>query len=558
MMLYGFTNVPVEWELRAGKAHADISVTVEVDAIVQGPDGRVWTVPAFWAGDDRFRVRFAGPAPGHYTLRSVCSAADDSGLHGRQTEAEIVPYIGTSPLYQHGRLCVTQNGRTFEHADGTPFLWLADTWWMGLTTRLDWPHGFRHLATDRARKGFNTIQIVAGPLPDFDATIATWDRQQANEAGWPWTERAGRDTAAPPTPQDFHRLNPAFYDLADLRVACLVEMGLMPCIVGMWGYYFHFIGLANAKRHWRNLVARYGAYPVTWCICGETTMPNYGTAPEEREAVAAEQKRGWSEVGAYVDKIDPFANLLSTHPSHLLSARQAVEDESVLDFSMLQTGHSAHVSYPASLRCMTESYAASPTMPVLNSEVNYEGIMGGSWHEVQRFLFWTSMLGGACGHTYGAQGMWAMSSRDEPFRGTTFDWGEGYWQDVMHYPGSKHVGLGAEFLRRYPWQRFVPRAESLPEGRPYAHAAGIPCVVAIYYFPVAYTDRALAGMSGHPISIRPDEHFEASWFNPRSGALTHIGHVEPDAAGKWLPPLPSREDWVLLLEAPSGKGQESP
>jgi len=552
-MLYGATNVPVEWELHAGQVHGDVFAQVEVDVIVERPDGQAWTVPAFWAGDDRFRVRFAGPVPGRYTLRSVCSDATDSGLHDQQAMAEIQPYTGTSPLYRHGRLRVAQSSRTFEHTDGTPFLWLGDTWWMGLTTRLDWPHGFRCLAADRVRKGFNAIQIVAGPLPDFDATIATWNRQQTNEAGWPWMEHPGRNTAEPPTPEDFVSINPAFYDLADLRISCLVEMGLMPCMVGMWGYYLPFMGVANAKRHWRNLVARYGAYPVTWCICGETTMPNYGTKPDVRETVAAEQKRGWSDVAAYVDEIDPFANLLSTHPSHLLSARQAVADESVLDFSMLQTGHSAHVSYPASLRCMAESYATAPVMPFLNSEVNYEGIMGGNWHEVQRFLFWTNMLGGACGHTYGAQGMWAMSSRNEPFRGTTFDWGEGFWQDVMHYPGSTHLGLGAEFLRRYPWQRFVPRIESLPEGRLYAHAAGIPGEIALYYFPVAYTDRAFAGMSGQPISIHPDEHFEAAWFNPRSGDVTPIGHVTPDAAGKWLPPLPSREDWVLVLEATTGK-----
>ena len=44
-----------------------------------GPDGATWTVPAFWAGDDRFKVRFAGPVEGRYQLRSRCSDPADAG-----------------------------------------------------------------------------------------------------------------------------------------------------------------------------------------------------------------------------------------------------------------------------------------------------------------------------------------------------------------------------------------------------------------------------------------------------------------------------------------------
>jgi hypothetical protein len=550
-LISGETNVPVEIELRA-QVRREASADLDVEVAVSGPDGTRWRIPAFRAGERTFRARFAAPMPGQYSWRCVCSGAD-ADLAGQEGRLEVRPYTGANPLFRHGRLRVAASGRSFEHADGTPFLWLGDTWWMGLTTRLDWPQGFRTLAEDRARKGFSAIQIVAGPLPDFDADTHTWTRQQANEAGWSWLERPGRDPLAPPTPQDFMDINPAFYDLADLRVACLIEAGLMPCLVGMWGYYLPYLGLDKVKRHWRNLVARYAAYPVTWCLCGETTMANYGCRePEARARRAEEQKAGWSAVAAYLRSLDPFHNLISTHPSCPKSSRDEVTDCSLLDFDMLQTGHSAHESYRNTLRLVTESRRTDPPRPFFNSEVNYEGIMGGNWHEVQRFLFWTNLLGGACGHTYGAQGIWNMNSRNDPFRGTTFDWGEGFWQDVMHYPGSAHLGLAATFLRQYPWQDFEPRPEPLPEGCLYAHAAGIRGRVAMYYFPVEYTLQAFKGLRGRPVTIFPGEAFEASWFNPRSGALTSVGPVTPDQNGRWLPVgMPDRADWVLLLENPA-------
>ena len=74
-------------------------------------------------------------------------------------------YTGDNPLRRHGRLRVAESRRHFEHADGTPFFWTGDTWWMAFTTRMDWPDGFQELTADRVAKGFNVIQARAGPPP---------------------------------------------------------------------------------------------------------------------------------------------------------------------------------------------------------------------------------------------------------------------------------------------------------------------------------------------------------------------------------------------------------
>lgn len=113
-------------------------------------------------------MRYASPVTGTHSYRSLCSNKDDRGLHGVEEMVEITPYTGDNPLYRHGPISISDDQRHFEHADGTPFLWLADTWWKGLSKRLSW-EGFQKLCADRRAKGFNTVQIVCGPYPDEEA-----------------------------------------------------------------------------------------------------------------------------------------------------------------------------------------------------------------------------------------------------------------------------------------------------------------------------------------------------------------------------------------------------
>jgi hypothetical protein len=99
---------------------------------------------------------------------------------------------------------------------------------MGLCQRLEWPADFQQLTADRAAKGFTVVQIVAGLYPDMPA----FDSRGANEAGFPLEKNYGH-------------INPAYFDMADLRIQHLVSRGLAPRIVGCWGYFLHFMGVAQ-------------------------------------------------------------------------------------------------------------------------------------------------------------------------------------------------------------------------------------------------------------------------------------------------------------------------
>jgi hypothetical protein len=442
-------------------------------------------------------------------------------------------YAGENQLFRHGPLRVSSDRRFFQHTDGTPFFWLGDTWWMGLCSRWSWPEDFQLMTADRKEKGFTVIQIVTGLYPDMPA----FDERGANEAGFPWDK-------------DYARINPAYFDMADLRIQWLVRSGLVPCIVGCWGYFLPWMGVEKMKRHWRNIVARWGAFPVVWCLAGEATMPYYLSRNKERDSAA--QKTGWTELAGYVREIDPLGHPLTTHPSH--SARDCVEDDSLLDFDMLQTGHGGYGKLHDTVERIASPLTREPRMPVVNGEVDYEGILENSRQEVQRFCFWAGMLSGAAGHTYGANGIWQINRRGKPFGPSPHgaSWGDTPWEDAYRLPGAEHVAVGKRILERFEWWRFEPHAEWIepaagPDNWVGNFSVGIPGSLRMFYLPFGITPW------GPPTLVKGLER-ERSWqataIDPKTGEESPLGQVKPDDNDNWqVPQLKIMQDWVLILIA---------
>lgn len=526
LVRHAIQNWAVEFLFSSGKVYRDPFNEVELDVIFTDPDGEEKRVPAFWAGEQIWLVRYASPKVGKHRYQTVCSDESNHDLHGQEGVLEVSPYEGNNPLLKHGPLRVSANRRYLEHYDGTPFFWLGDTWWMGLCKRLGFDE-FRLLTADRVAKRFTVIQIVAGLYPDMPA----FDERGANEAGFPWEK-------------DFTRINPAYFDMADLRIGLLVRSGLVPCIVGCWGYYLTWMGLDKMKQHWRYLVARYGAYPVVWCLAGEGTMPYYLSMNREQES--AFQKRGWTEIGRYLRQIDPYHHPITIHPTD--TARNMVEDETVIDFDMLQTGHRDRASIPNTVRLVTNAYNRTPTMPVINGEVCYEGIGEACRQELQRFIFWVCILSGAAGFTYGANGIWQVNRKEQPFGPSPhgMSYGDTPWEEAYRLPGSAQLGIAKRFLERYEWWRFEPHPEWVEphwsEQNFFApYAAGIPNEVRIIFLPFFTPSATVKG-------IEREGEYRAFLFNPTNGHEHDIGIVTPDENGNWrLSRPPIYQDWVLVL-----------
>jgi hypothetical protein len=540
--------------------YADPYNDVDMDFFVVAPDGIRFALPAYVVRDGVWACNFAGSQLGEYTLETRSSVSDDSKLHGQKFTVRVTAYTGANPLYRRGQLRAAEDKHYLEHSDGTPFLWIGDTWWMALCDRID-DSGFGRLVKDRADKGFSLIQIIAGPYPEMFGEGPDFVRYDA------WNPR-GRSAQGFPFEKDFARVNANYYNAATARIEKIIDGGLVPCIAGMWGYYLPLIGLDKVKRFWRNLVARYAAYPVVWCIAGEAVMPgNFSDKPKTEDffaemqspgaaARSAAQKKRWTEVMRYVREIDPYHNPITIHPTRF--GYDQVEDASLMDVDMLQTGHSGIYTIPNVIKDIREAVAHEPKMPVVNGEVNYEGLAYRVWQDIIRLGFYHTMFNGAAGFTYGANGSWQVNQEGEPER-SFLSMGDAPWEEAMHFPGSRQVGLGGQFLARFPWWQMQRQpdwidesklpgdwfVEHIKENDPYTPVAiGIPRKLRIVYAPICGVTRPTIK------GIEPDVRYTARYFDPVMGSDIMLGPVKPDAEGKWAPPPPPTiHDWLIVLEA---------
>jgi hypothetical protein len=537
MIISAVKNCIVEWAYSSQKAYADPFNDVELDVIFTDPQGKEQRVPAFWSGDLTWRVRFAPAMEGTYRTQSVCSDTGNASLHGITGSLVVSPYQGKNRLLAHGKLQVAADRRHLQHVDGTPFFWLGDTWWMAFTKRLKYPEDFQELATDRVNKGFTLVQIVAGLYPDMD----WYDERGANEAGYPWDK-------------GFKSINPAYFDMADIRIAHLVRVGLVPCIVGEWGYFMDFAGIEVLKKHWRYIIARWGAYPVVWCTAGEALMEYYlAEKVADPEIRRKQQQERWSDLVRYIRKTDCFKNPVTIHPTQY--GHEQVSDPTLIDVDMLQTGHGGFPTLADTVNMVTSSLEHQPKMPVLVGEVNYEGIVESSREEMQRFIFWSCMLTGAVGHTYGANGIWQVNSPEKPYgpspHGTA--WGNIPWNEAYKLPGSYQIGLGKKLLDRYPWWNFETHLEwvephQTPENRHSAYAAGIPGKIRIIFYPANVSWLPWQGKMWVK-ALESGVKYKAFLFDPKTGQEYDLGVISGDAQGSYtLPKPPIFQDWVLVLE----------
>jgi hypothetical protein len=420
------------------KAYADPFNEVDVDVIFsKGSEN--WRVPAFWRGGNQWTVRFAPPSSGNYTYYLESTDKNNPDLNSHQAQVS----LAANP---RGMLRVAANKRYFEYADGTPFYWLGDTWWTGLSDRLSWD-GFQKLTANRKTKGFTVVQIVAGLVPSNEEE-APVDPGFRNEGGAVWDP-------------DFKQINPKYFDSADRRIQLLVDAGIAPAIVGAWHQALGQMGIAKMEKHWRYIIARYAAYPVFWIVGGEVFDPPeeigkkfpgivlYGKLSDLRSP-------GWTEVTRYVRATDPYHHPVTVHeispPFDV-----ALQDESLTDFDLFQPSHMGWPSIALEVALLDICRSRLLVKPEVVGEIGYEGIGGTNLEDFQRVAFWLAMLNGAAGYTYGANPVFEAYSSDKPFQRTKYTLLT--WDEGMDLPGAYQISLGAGLLTKQSWWQFEPHPE---------------------------------------------------------------------------------------------------
>jgi hypothetical protein len=494
-------------------------------------------VPAFWDGGDAWRVRLTATEPGVWQVRSECSDPADAGLHGQTAVLEAVPAdaLSTNPLRRHGAVRLSSQGGHFEHVDGTPFHWLGDTWWMLMSERVSWPEGFDRLLARRVEQGFSVVQTVVGFPPD----TTPFDGRDGNAGGSPWL-------------LGYERINPAYFQACDRRLAQVVETGIVPCILGSWGYHMLFMGTERMVAHWRYLVARYAAWPVIWCLAGEGAMSYYLSDDKERDSgtLAA----AWPEVARAVRESDPWRRPLTLHPRR--HSWDDTTEPDTLDFHMTQAGHLPNAPKIA-IEALEEGRKRYPDRAIVSAEPPYEGHGGTNGPDVQRYSFWSTMLSGAQGYTYGAAGIFQANDRDRPTGcrpdGGAFD--AVFWDDSMLFPGAEQVAWGAELLRSLDGHRFETHPEWASAELRWGHgaypipfrtfAAGIPGQCRLVYIPLRWYHWDGPVVHG----LEPGIRYTACYIDPESFTRHELGEVSGDAVGEWqAPTLPVMHDMLLLME----------
>lgn len=526
------------WTLTSAKPRNDPWSEITLVARFTGPAGKTLRVPAFWDGGETWRFRVSAPLVGQWQLETECSDTSDSGLHGQRAVLDVTgpAPADSNPFNTHGAVRITANGRHFEHLDGTPFHWLADTWWMLMSERVSWPEGFKTLTAHRVGQGFTVGQVVIGFQPD----TTPFDGRDANAGGSPWHE-------------GYSSINPSFFQAADRRIEHMVDAGILPLILGGWGYHLLFMGKQRMISHWRYLVARYGAWPVLWCLAGEGAMAYY--LSEDIPGEIRQLQEAWPDVAKAVHQSDPWQRPLTLHCRR--HSWDDTIDPSSLDFHMTQAGH-----LPNAPRTAIESLAVGrdrfPNQIIINAEPPYEGHGGTNWDDVQRYSFWSSMLSGASGYTYGAAGVFQGNDRDRPTGnrpdGGAFD--HAFWDDAMLFPGAEQIAKGHALLASLNYEEFSVHPEwasiKLRNGHEAyplpvrAFAAGIPGKLRVIYLPLRWYH-----WDGPLVSqLEPGVSYKAAYIETDSLKRHEIGEITGDANGEWRgPTLPHMFDWVLLLEA---------
>lgn len=528
-------NETIELTFEAEVQVANPMREIEFNVAFREAGGTEVVLPGFWDGGSTWKARFAWPRDSEWQW-TASSSPEDAGLHGRTGAFSVQGTDDSTGLSIRGPICIADDGRHFAHASGTPFNWLGDTWWMGLSRRLPL-EGLEFLIEDRVAKGFTVIQIIAGLYPDMH----WYDERGMGDGGYPWD-------------QDFNSINPAYFREMDRRIGMLVNAGLSPCIVGFWGYFMDFAGPDVLRHHWRNLVARYASLPVTWCVAGEGLMPFYVDAHriEDMDEWRRTRSAAWSAMATWIRSQDGFQRPVTIHPTDF--GRQQVDDPSTINFEMLQTGHQGFPALSNTINMLESSLAKQPEMPIIISEVNYEGILESSGPDIQRFLYWSSALSGSAGFTYGANGLWQVNSDEMPYGASPHGmaWGGPSWRDASQLGGSGQIGLAKQFLDTLDWPSLTPSPHLVSDHAseedrilPYAAVASDGTRIVFIPAPAIFLLRR-GGLQ--LLELEPGSRREGFYLNPKSGEELEAVDIvaEPDGTS-FMPTPPIIQDWVFVL-----------
>ena len=563
-----------ELVFKSKKSYDDPFSDVTLDLLLCG-NGRVYTIPGFWDGDNTWKVRFVCPSEGTWQFKTVCSDSNNKQLHAKTGIVNCKPYSGTLDIFRHGFITTRYGKKYLTYDDGTPFFYAGDTHWaFGRETQ----DMVRTICAKRAEQRFTAIQtepigatfnLADGVdaqdlegLRDYDVKtqiIADAGLVHAN-AQFFW-------------PADFNQLIENFGGYSDqtIKVNTGLKIEKIPDYSDGVKTY-----VEKLSRYW---VARFGAYPVIWTLGQEIDRDFYD--------VLNEFNNPYILVANAIAKYDPYTQPLTAHQEN--SGRTVAYGHG------LSSGEAKFIYYPGAKPSIFRKvdahtmYAAQwfPSLteradyfsckdywyngqgkPVINYESHYNYLWTKEFGS--RAQYWFAYLNGMYGCAWGGQDTWNYLSDYNEYWDTddgvdvitAKEKQDATWESALEYPSCYQLAHMRSFLEGTKWYELIPRFND--------YAYFVPCLnvlslcasnkknteIVIYFY--SFSDESVAQRSntkngggyltGTVGSLVPFAEYTYQWFDPINGKFIEEGTFRASPLGTWFPGLrPDDTDMTLLI-----------
>ncbi len=492
----------------------DASLTV----VFTSPLGDTSEVDGFWDGGRTWRVRFSPDQPGHWKFKTTCSDIANAGLHDQSGEFICSAVLGATRFHKHGQVRVALDHRHLEHADGTPFFWLADTVWAGarVAELKDW----EYYAGARASQRFTAAQWAVGPGED--------NRRQCAYTGFP--ERIG--------------VNPEFFERLDAKLNVLSQAGILSAIVPlleMQSQKGEAVALPDGQAELlvRYMVARWGAEPVAWLLAFESDT-------------SAKKVARWKKIGHSVFGSRAHAPVV-LYPGETPWLLDEFRQEKWVDAFGYQsvTGITEDALKWTMSGPFPKEWKKEPARPLISFTPCENALAGRSGKrfsttDVRRAAYWSLLMVPPAGVSYSGQGRanWDLSVGPNVEQTGSAD--PAMWRKGLFMPAAKQMTYLAklmnsiDFWALHPEQKIVATQPGDLSPQRFIAAAGNEAnTLALVYVPEDRTLELSLDALPHSPSV--------GWLNPRTGGNNPAVAVVSGSSCHF--PTPDPGDWLLVVKA---------
>jgi hypothetical protein len=505
--------------------HKDGLLKVQFTGTSGDAKGKSLTVVGFWCGGQTWKTRFAPPATGTWEYQSTSA---DRGLNNAKGKIDVVDWTEedkTSNPTRRGFVQVMKTGpeagHFFQYADGTPFLWVGDTWWNWTQKKIKF-QTFKTLVDDRSEKGFTVGQLF---VPGN---------------GWGGESSSMLD-------KTYTILDTAHMRKVENMIAYANSKGITVWVHAWWARedLDQTAGPEKMKRWWRYLVDRLAAYNVIWVIGGEYNMYNYGGLGIQF----------WKDLGQFIKDEDPYDRIVSGHntppgwdggaEAPQWSTAEVFHTEKWLDYNQSQVGHGRWYNEMIP-DVVSDAHERGPAKPIVVTEPWYEFVEGSAPAMDIRFGAGSAMMSGAAGHTYGGGHVWLAHVPESPGGGGPWPLEKSFDNNTLDYAGARSMSYFAHFFKSIEWWKLAPHPELLQE-YPDRYCIALPGDEYVVY---------LRWGGNIKVDLRPsseDDTFEYTWFDPSTGKSLPAktvkgGNVRYFRSPGGYPAQLEFKDWVLRVK----------